>query len=312
LADNKVSKGAIMADERDEEQEKKDREEREGHESESYEGEEESGGEAATPDAEMDMGAEQGPQEPPGHAEWLANFEYALQTNPTLYGLAQLYEHMMADQGGQEEQPVDPQAAEEAATQEAMSGGAEEVPLPEGEQKPEEALAMQNSDQVITYAEAFEQVANAIGGLRQEIASLKSDRTKKDAELAKLTLKAAEKDTDNLIYQLEYAGVKALGDPKKKAEIKKKLLGMNEVSRKAEAAQILAYWEKDEAVQYAAKGAPIGDFLQITDQKVNSGKGEAFGKDSLDKARDYMKKNPKATWEQCKQYAMTGEVVVNN
>jgi hypothetical protein len=296
-----------MAEERDDE--KEDRED-EKHESETYEGEDESGGEAATPEAGMMESSDPGQGEampPAGHDEWLANFHYALQTDPTLYGLAQLYEHMMS---GQEE--ADPAAAEQAATQEALSGGVTEAPLPEGEQKPEEAVAMQNSETSVTYAEAFQQVASAIGSLRSEVASLKTDRAKKDAELSRLSAKAAEKDTDILIYQLESAGVKALGDPKKKEEIRRHFLSIGENDRAAKASEMLAYWDKDEAVQYAAKGAPVGEFIHVTDKKVNGGKPPKFGEAELRKATEYMKKNPKATWDECKTYAMNGEAVVNN
>lgn len=107
---------------------------------------------------------------PPSHAEWLANFEYALQTNPILYGMAMHYAEQMAAQQGEAgaeqtiegemppesgEQPTE-DPAEQQAIDEAMSGGAGEMPEPGHEPEPNQPYGM--------FGLPTEKLAGAAGG----------------------------------------------------------------------------------------------------------------------------------------------------
>lgn len=320
-----------------------------GNDADSVEAPQEDGAEdgAASEGAPQDQPQDQPPQEepqgdmmePPGHSEWLDNFHHALRTHPVAYGMYKDYADRMTQgaqeqpapeemppEAGQEAPPQDgmpPEGApedqggaeggepamspEEEAAQQALSGGQEQMPEPTGDDQG--VTAMSNNQVPVEYAEYLQEAFNQIGSLKAELQKVKSERVKDQKDLAKLSNTAAQKETELLVYQFQRAGIKKVAEPKGRKEVYDHLLGMNQAGRQAKAAEIMAYWAKDESVSYADAGAPVGDFVQVSEQPAQS-KKPAFDQDKLEVALKYMRKTGKP-WDECQAYAMNEQAVTN-
>lgn len=89
---------------------------------------------------EEQVAAEEGP--PEGHEDWLKHYEYAHAhgTHPLAYGMAQDYVSRMQQEAEQqqpehEETEEEKQAREEAEAQNALEGGSEQMPEPQGDKE---------------------------------------------------------------------------------------------------------------------------------------------------------------------------------
>ncbi len=170
------------------------------------------------------------------------------------------------------------------------------------------ALSMNDNQIPVEYAAAFQAVASEIGTLKNQVSKLRNERSKDQKEIAKLSKTASEKDAQVLMYQFTKAGVKEVSTREGYERVYKHLLALPQADRAKKAAEIMAYWAKDEALVYEDRGAPVGDFLPVSDISGESRKAE-FDNSKLEVALNYMRKTRKP-WQECVAYAMN-ETVVN-
>lgn len=270
---------------------------------------------------------------PPGYDEWLIHFEYFLAHDPRAAA-------MMGGggeappEGGDLGAPAAP-AMPEPGEQNSMAGralrgaamgglkagaigGAIAGPFGAGTAGPVGAAvggirgAMHHQDSTIPVAYAAE-----INSLKRTVQQLVDRDKQKEQVIQNLSGTNAIKDAELQATYLANQGLVALYkddhssiDPKKFTKLVNDLASMPDQHRHAKVQEMSMYWEKDEALAYAAAGAPIGNRF-VSDQKTDMViPGERkFTEAHLKKANEYLKANRNATWEQAEQYAMNGQVV---
>ncbi len=251
-------------------------------------------------------GGDMGGGPPPGYAEWLACFEYALKNHPALKALAgggAAADAVTPPEEGGDTGPKPYSATTDAAWAQAGANNALRN-KPVGMPPLQAPVAAQNRDVPIAY-----QAAHAAQDRRSALIEQKNQQLA--AEINQLKAKQAIKDSEFLVYQLVQQGVKPLyqknGQLDKKAfdSLVGRLARKPEAERKAYVEEITAYWEKDASFAYAAAGAPVGyGMIGVPHNPAQSPGEPAFTEAHLAKANEYLTKHPGADWDQACAYAL--------
>lgn len=290
-------------------------------------------GGAPPPDAGADPAAAAGGGgPPPGYDQWLACFEFALQSDPRLAALAGGGDAGAGaapppppggELGGAPVDPAMPKPGEQNAdtgrnlagdamrlggTAMGAVGGAPGMLV--GNRLGAAAARntverLQESAMPASYAAAFQHMQRDLLGIKKSLAQ-------KDAQIAALTGKSATKDAELLVYQLLGSGVKALfdkdgiPDPKAIEAMTTRLAKMPEDRRTPYVQEIQAYWAKDDSYAYAAQGAPTGGGFIGVPQMYNApapgpGGGEApMTVEQGDQVIEYMRVNNEPDYAKAK------------
>ena len=151
---------------------------------------------------------------------------------------------------------------------------------------------MQAGEAPVGYQVAFQH-------MERRLASLEDQSRIKDQQITRLNTTNAVKDAEIVVYQLVNRGVKALHtdrgtpDPTKINALVQRLAALPPKERQGYVNEIELYWAKDASLTYAARGAPIGGFVQTpmleTPADANPDPN-ACTQYELDAAQDHMQK----------------------
>lgn len=149
----------------------------------------------------------------------------------------------------------------------------------------------------------------ALQYMENRLSSVEAFAVEKDREIARLQAVNARKDSELIVYQLQLEGFKAIADPRDAETLTRHLASLSSNDRQAKVQEIVACWERDSSLAYAAQGAPTGDFLPVSREQAESRQAATFDDSKLDVALRYMRANPGKAWEECQAYAMNGHAV---
>jgi len=164
------------------------------------------------------------------------------------------------------------------------------------------ATLMQNNEVPVAYQAALRTLESRMARTERNLQS-------KDREIANLKGVNARKDSELIVYQLQLEGVAAIADPRDAERLTQHLASLPHRDRALKVQEIRSCWERDASLAYAAHGAPTGDFLPLTGQRVEAQQAYGFGEQELEKALAYMRSTHKP-WNECMTYAMNGHAVV--
>lgn len=148
-----------------------------------------------------------------------------------------------------------------------------------------------------------DQVTAQYQALEARVKVMEQADTLKDNKLSSLEKANAEllsqinhQDAVTVVYELQSAGVKKLADKKFAGDFVTKLAAMTKAEREAYKAEVKDSWEKDATLVYQMAGAPVGGFVDVHREKVETTK-PGMSDDKAEKVYEHIRANPGVTYE---------------
>ena len=171
-------------------------------------------------------------------------------------------------------------------------------------------MTSQNDQVPVAYQAAFAKQERRLAAIEKNLGA-------KDQEIANLKAVNARKDSEFVVYQLMGEGYTALSTPEQAEQMVQFLASLPESQRALKVREIRANYHKDASLAYQAQGAPVGGWLPVTQERVESPKSSVFDEAKQAKALRYMRSDPKELrglsaedrWAKCVEYAMNEQVV---